>query len=219
MRTVPTCLVLICIVTAAACTSPRIAQSTASFDGPLLASEAAPPASTPAPSAPPATQAAQQTPREDRRDVPWEVTLAGGGTNDEDFDIGNGSLDASVGYYFNEVVELVARQSVFFSDDEGVLADDEDVWAFQSRIALDLHLPLGRFVPYVGASVGYLYGDIPTDETGSAGPEAGVKIYLQRAAFLQIGAEWQFFFDEQDTINDAFEEGQLFYNVGFGLRF
>ena len=151
--------------------------------------------------------------------MPWEVTASGGGTNDEDFDIGNGSLNASVGYYFNEVVEIVARQSVFFSDDEGVLAEDDDVWAFHSRIALDLHLPLGRVVPYVGASLGYLYGDIPADETASAGPEAGVKIYLKRDAFLQVGADWQFFFDEQETLSGAFEEGQIFYNVGIGLRF
>ena len=172
-------------------------------------------------------QPAQQPPpppprdgrRDDRRDVPWEVTASGGGTNDEDFNVGNGSLNASVGYYFTEMIELVGRQTVFYSDDEGILGDDEDVWAFQSMLGLDLHIPLGKVVPYVGGSVGFLYGDIPADETMAAGPEAGVKIYLQRAAFFHAGAAWQFFFDEQETIDDAFTDGQIFYTVGFGLRF
>lgn len=172
----------------------------------------------PAPQGAQQPQAAKPQARADRRDVPWEVTLSGGGTNDEEFNVGNGSLDASVGYYFTEVLELVGRQSVGYSEDE-LPAPDDEIWAFKSTIGLNLHIPLGNVAPYVGGNVGWLYGDNPPDETMTAGPEAGVKIYLQRAAFLQAGAAWQFFFDEQDTLDDAFEEGQIFYTVGFGLRF
>jgi hypothetical protein len=156
--------------------------------------------------------------RSDRRDVPWEFTLSGGGTNDKDFDVGNGSINASVGYYFSEYVELVGRQSTSYAEFSSP-AGDQDFWNHQTRVALDLHLPLGNFVPYLGVNVGYLYGDSDFDETFTGGPEAGFKLYLQRAAFLFVGAEYQFFFDEQDTVDEAFEDGQFFYTAGLGLRF
>jgi hypothetical protein len=160
---------------------------------------------------------------EERQKTPWEVTLSGVGTNDEEFNVGNGQLAVSVGYYFTEVLELVVRQGVSYSDDEGSVgggASDDDVWNFQSRVALDVHIPMGNFVPYVGGNVGYLYGDTDTlDDTFAIGPEAGVKIYLQKAAFLQLGAEWEFFTDRKSSIDDTFEDGQLFYFAGFGLRF
>jgi len=159
---------------------------------------------------------------EGRPNTPWEVTLAGGGTNDEHFDVGNGQLTAGVGYYFNEVFELAVRQSLSYSDDESGVAgvDDDDIWNFQTRVAFDFHLPLGVFVPYVGANIGYLYGDSPVSrDTMAAGPEAGVKIYLQRAAFLQLGVEYEYFFETEENLSDAFESGQVYYFAGFGLRF
>ncbi len=65
---------------------------------------------------------------EERRTVPWEVTLGGSGTNDEHFDRGNGHLDIAVGYYFTEVVELAVRQSASYSDDEGA------TWKYVRRL-------------------------------------------------------------------------------------
>jgi len=164
----------------------------------------------------PAAQSSTQG-RANTNSMPWEFTVAGGGTNDEDFNVGNGQLNVGVGYYFNESLELVARQSATYSDDEG---QGDDVWDFQSRVALDFNFPIGTIVPYVGGNVGYLYGNTnATNDTLAAGPEAGIKIYLQSAAFLQIGAEYEFFFETHESLSDAFETGQMFYNVGLGLRF
>jgi hypothetical protein len=152
-----------------------------------------------------------------RHEHPWEVTLTGGGSNDENFDVGGGQLSGSAGYYFSEWTELSLRHSVNFSDDEGL---GEDVWDFQTRVAFDLHFPAPVVTPYVGALIGYLYGNSDVlDDTFALGPEAGVKIYLQHDAFLQIGAEWVFFTDRDSTIDDTFEDGQIFYFAGFGLRF
>jgi hypothetical protein len=110
------------------------------------------------------------------------------------------------------------------ADVDVAVADDEtpgggDTWNFVTRVAFDVHIPLGVVSPFVGVFGGWLYGDSSVDDTFIAGPEVGAKIYLQRDAFLFAGAEWQFYFDEQDTLDAAFEDGQFFYSAGFGLRF
>lgn len=132
----------------------------------------------------------------------------------------------NVGYYFTEMVELVVRQSASYSDDLPVAGttDTESVWNFQTRVALDLHFPIGCFVPYVGVNVGYLYGDSDApDDTLAGGVEGGAKIYVQPDAFLQAHIEWEFFEDRQQALDNSFREnfddGAIFYFIGFGLRF
>jgi hypothetical protein len=219
--------VLVLATISSGCTTSRIAQTTWAQDPPPRAIDSR---TTPPQSPPPRDRVVvvdrDRAWAEDRRHKPWEFTLTGSGTNDEDFDIGNGIFNGSAGYYFNEVLELSVRQGVFFSDDQpvGGSTSTEDVWNFQTRIALDLHFPIGAFVPYVGANVGYIYGDSDgPDDTLAAGPEAGVKIYLKSDAFLQVGAEWEFFEDRgtalEGSFEDSFDQGQIFYFAGFGLRF
>jgi hypothetical protein len=162
-----------------------------------------------------------------RREHPWEVTLSGSGSNDEDFDVGSGMLNGSVGYYFSEWTLLALRHGVSYSDDvapASVGGSAEDVWNFQTRIAFDVHIPMPVVTPYAGILVGYIYGDSDAlDDTFAVGPEAGVKIYVQHDAFLQLGAEWLFFTDRDSTLSstfdEVFEDGQIFYFAGFGLRF
>jgi hypothetical protein len=162
-----------------------------------------------------------------RREHPWEVTLTGSGSNDENFDVGSGLLNGSLGYYFTEWTLLAVRHGVSYSDDiapASVGGSAEDVWNFQTRIAFDVHIPMPVVTPYAGVLIGYIYGDSDAlDDTFAAGPEAGVKIYVQHDAFLQLGAEWLFFTDRDDALNstfdEVFEDGQIFYFAGFGLRF
>lgn len=156
-----------------------------------------------------------------RAEHPWEVTLGGVGSNDEKFDAGGGSLSGSVGYYFSEWTQLALRHNVSYSDDLGAPpgVSPEDVWNFQTRVAFDLHFPMPVVTPYIGALVGYIYGDSDVDDSFAIGPEAGVKIYVQHDAFIQLGAEWVFFTDRDESIDDTFEDGQIFYFAGIGLRF
>jgi hypothetical protein len=147
--------------------------------------------------------------------MPWEFTVGGAGSSNEDFDAGGAAASASVGYFFNEVVELSVRQTSGYSDPT---AGGSGTWNSASRAALDLHFPLGSVYPYVGVMGGYAYGDAINDSM-MAGPEAGVKIFLKDDAFLLAGAEWQFFFEDSDTFDSAFEDGQLLYVLSLGLRF
>lgn len=149
-----------------------------------------------------------------RQAHPWELVLSGAGANDRDFDAGGLQFAGSIGYYFTEVLELSLRQNVSMSD---AGSGRPDLWDAASRIALDVHFPMEAFVPYVGVNVGYVYGDT-LEESLAAGPEAGFKFYLKPETFLLIGVEYEFFFDTEDRINDAFDEGTFFYNLGFGVR-
>ena len=156
-------------------------------------------------------------PRETKRERnPWEVLVAATGNNNEEFGAGAASGIGSVGYYFNEWLEVSARQNASYAHaGEG----QQEIWNFASRGALDVHFPIGKVVvPYVGVNAGYAYGD-SIDDSLMAGPEGGVKLYLQDDAFLQLGTEYEFFFDKGDSLDSAFAEGQFLWTLGMGMRF
>ncbi len=157
------------------------------------------------------------TPRTASREgrQPWELTIGGAGTNNQDFNAGGAQLSTSVGYYLTEVVEVSVRQNLSYGD-PGVGVSG--AWDGITRGAIDLHLPLGKIVPFVGANLGYAYGDT-LKETFIAGPQAGVKVYLKDDVFLLAGAEYEFFFDKSDRITDAYRDGQLIYALSMGVRF
>jgi Outer membrane protein beta-barrel domain len=146
---------------------------------------------------------------------PWELTLGGGGQNSEDFDGFAARVDASLGYYFNEAWEVSIRQSLTYSDFFGSSMNGS------TRVALDVHFPLGdrsQWVPFVGGQFGYVYGD-DLNETFMAGPEAGLKYYVNSTTFVFAMAEYQFFFDSGDEADDAADDGQFLYTLGIGFRF
>jgi hypothetical protein len=146
---------------------------------------------------------------------PWELTLGGGGQNSEDFDGFAARVDASLGYYFNEAWEVSIRQSLTYNDFVGSSMNGS------TRVALDVHFPLGdrsQWVPFVGGQIGYVYGD-DINETFMAGPEAGLKYYVNSTTFVFFIAEYQFFFDSGDEADDAISDGQFLYTLGIGFRF
>lgn len=148
-------------------------------------------------------------------DDPWEVTLSGGGFNNEDFDAGTAQVNGSLGYFVSDELEVSLRQG-------GSLADpgpgQSAVYNGSSRLALDFHVPIDNVWPFFGASFGAFYGD-STEETLAAGPEAGVKVFVKDTTFAWLSAEYQFLFDSDDTIDNAFDNGLWVYNLGLGLRF
>lgn len=180
--------------------------------GPIVARERAP--SITSSDAQPSVVAQTPSSGAQSRVGPWEFAVGGTGISNSDFDAGGAQAAGSLGYYFNDVVELSVRQNVAYGD---AGPTSPEIWNFASRAALDLHIPLGKFVPYVGANLGYVYGDTIHDSM-MGGPEAGAKIYLQDDAFLQIGAEYEFFFDKGDSLETAFDDGQFLYLLGMGMR-
>ena len=143
----------------------------------------------------------------------WELQLTGNGANGNDFDGFTVGASGSLGYFMTDALELSLRQSVNYND----IAVDSNITA-STRVAADWHFDMGQWQPFIGANIGYVYGE-GVEETFAAGPEAGIKYFVNNTTFISLLAEYQFFFDEGDDADDAFNDGQFIYSLGIGFRF
>ncbi len=166
----------------------------------------------------PSTASAQAS-----RETPWELTLGGAASNGPDFNGFNASMAASLGYYLNDNLEVAVRQSLTYSDIGATgAAGGGSALNASTSVALDLHFPLGdrsQFVPYIGANIGFVYGD-SVEDTFQAGPEGGLKVYVNERTFVFLSVQYQFFFNQgEDDASNAFSDGQFIYGLGVGFRF
>ena len=143
----------------------------------------------------------------------WEVTFVGSGTSDEDLDGTVLSTEAGIGYFFKDNLEFVVRQGVSYFERPG-----DDDWAGSTRAAIDLCFGKDLFYPFIGAGVGYLYGDA-VKEQFVAGPEAGIKFLASDSTFLFGLVEYEFLFGDADDIDDNYEHGRFVYSLGIGFTF
>ena len=147
-------------------------------------------------------------------DGDWEFLLAGTGSNDKDFNNGSGGFTASLGYFLTESLELGVRQSLSIAD------FGETTWIASTRVAADWNFKLDKFVPFIGVNLGYVYGDDDfVDETFFGAPEAGIKWFVKPETFIELLAEYQFFFENSDELDNGFEDGQFVYTLGIGFLF
>ncbi len=145
---------------------------------------------------------------------PWEFTLSGAGNNNKDFNAGAFGANLSLGYFFNDVVELSGRQTITYGDSGPTTS-----WSGSTRVAVDFHFPVSPHLrPFIGANLGFVYGD-GVHDTMEAAPEAGLKYFVNNTTFLFGMAEYQFFFDNSDSLDSGFDNGQFVYTIGMGLRF
>jgi hypothetical protein len=145
----------------------------------------------------------------------WELTLGGSGANSQDFDGATASAQGSLGYFLSDPWELGVRQSLGYSD---IGAVDGSSWAGSTRVFTDWHFDLDRFQPFIGANLGYVYGDNVND-TWEAAPEAGLKMFVGPDAFVFGMVEYQFFVRNGGGVSAGFNNGQFVYSLGIGFRF
>jgi hypothetical protein len=135
----------------------------------------------------------------------WEVLIAGSGTSADDFDSSSLSVGFSVGYFFNDNLEAGVRQTVSFSDN-----DAGSDFAGSTTGFLDYHFDLDEWQPFVGAFIGYAYGDA-VNEDGVYGPEAGVKYFVNSTTFVAFTLQYVVGFDNNS--------GEFFnYQLAVGWR-
>lgn len=147
---------------------------------------------------------------------PWELELSGSGANGNKFNGFTGALNFGIGYFFNDNLEVGLRQSLSYTD-VGVPRTLDG----STRVAVDFHFPLGdqnQFLPFVGANLGYVYGDNIRD-TWELAPEGGIKWFVGPDAFIYGQIEYQFFFRTGSGINGGFKNGEFVYSLGIGFRF
>jgi hypothetical protein len=147
----------------------------------------------------------------------WEVTLLGSGTSDKDFDNGGFAFNGTLNYYFTDQFSVGVRQGASYQDVSG----SDDVWQGQTRVGAFYHFNYDetqRWVPYIGANIGYIYGDNVSD-TWVAGPEAGLKFFVNDTTFISGSVGYEFLFDDGDSAEDNIDDGQFFYSLGIGFQF
>jgi hypothetical protein len=135
----------------------------------------------------------------------WVTELSGSGVNDKDFRSGQFSIDTSLGYMFNEQLEAGFRNSI-------VWADGGSGHTATPRVFADYHFDMGRCLPFVGANIGYMCSDMGSRDNWIAGPEAGVKYFVNQTTFIQLLCSYEF------DLNRGFDNGAFFYGLGVGFR-
>ena len=141
-----------------------------------------------------------------------ELTLSGNGSSDNDFDTSIFSVEAGLGYFVGNNLEVLLRQGVSVIDVPG-----DNQWNGSTRLGLDYHFNLQTWQPFLGASIGAIYGDNVKDQF-IAGPEIGVKAFVNTTTFILASVEYQVLFDDTDEIDDLYDDGRYVYNLGIGFK-
>lgn len=142
-----------------------------------------------------------------------EFSLSGSGSSDKKFDDSTFSVSGALGYFFTDGFEAAFRQDVAFSN----VAHTGNDWAATSRVAGDFNFNFGPLVPFLGGSVGYSYGDNVRD-TWVAGPEGGLKLFVNDTTFIIGMISYDFFFKKANEASTAFNDGRWVYTLGIGFR-
>jgi hypothetical protein len=141
----------------------------------------------------------------------WELTLSGNGANGPDFDGISFAAAAGLGYFVADQFEVGVKQTIGYSDLAGSDLNGS------TRVFGDFHFDFGVWQPYLGANIGYAYGDSVSDSFFAA-PEGGVKYFLNDTTFVFFSIEYQWFFDEGEDADNSLSEGQFLYGLGIGVR-
>ncbi|MFP2767910.1 hypothetical protein [Oceanisphaera sp. KMM 10153] len=143
-----------------------------------------------------------------------EFTLSGAGTSSKDFDNGTFGVSGDVGWFLSNQTVAGIRQSVNYASVE----NGDDAWNGSTRGYVDYHFGQHQARPFVGASLGGIYGD-GVKNTGVAGLELGLKYYVLPSTFILARAEYQFLFDSGDSAEDNFDNGAWAYVLGMGFNY
>ena len=142
-------------------------------------------------------------------------TVSGSGSSDNDFDNTAYGLSGELGYFLTDGWQAGLRQSVNGVDQK----DGGNTWAGATRAFIMYNFLDGNYRPYLGVNVGYIYGeDDVVDDTGAAGLEAGLKLYVLKKTYINFGVEYSWLFDSTDTFDNNSNDGIYLYNIGVGFN-
>ncbi|MBE0597092.1 MAG: hypothetical protein IH614_07475, partial [Desulfuromonadales bacterium] len=111
-------------------------------------------------------------------------------------------------------LEGVLRQDLNYID----FADGGSDYRGSTALGVDFHLPLQNWQPFLGALVGFAYGDGIRD-TWFASPEVGLKYFVNPTTFIQGLVQYQWFWRSTSDFDTNFDDGRFVYGLGIGFRF
>ena len=140
-------------------------------------------------------------------------TVSGSGTSDKDFDGTAYGVSGELGYFLTDKWQAGLRQSV-----NGLASDQQsNEWAGSTRGYIDYNFLDGTYRPYIGANLGGIYGE-SVKNTGTAGLEAGLKLYVLQKTYINFGIEYSFLFEDENDINNSYDDGVYLYSLGVGFN-
>jgi hypothetical protein len=162
--------------------------------------------------------ASAQSPASGAGDGEREFSIAGTGNSDRDLDSGSFGVTGDLGWYFGDQLVAGIRQSVNYASIEGESIKD-DFWNGASRAYLNYHFLDDRSRPFIGASLGGIYGD-GIKNSSFAGLEAGMKYYVLQKTYVLGRVDYQFLFSSTNDASDAFQDSGIWaYTLGLGYNF
>ncbi|WP_409522999.1 hypothetical protein [Nitrincola sp. MINF-07-Sa-05] len=152
------------------------------------------------------------------RDGDRELSISGTGSSDQSFNSGTFGVTGDMGWYMGTDLVVGIRQSINYASIKGESLKD-DLWNGSTRGYVNYHFLDDRARPFIGASLGGIYGDGVKD-SAFAGVEAGLKYYVQKNTYILSRVEYQFLFNNTSDASDAFQDdGVWAYTVGLGFNF
>ena len=140
-----------------------------------------------------------------------ELLLSLNGGSDTDFDSTIFTLQGELGYFFTPNIEGAVRQGIRYNDP----IVGESATRATTTVAADYHFDMGRWWPFAGGSLGYIYGS-GTSDSWILGIEGGLKYFVNTTTFVAGRVEYQWFLDDGD--DGGFDDGQWIYVLGIGFR-
>lgn len=137
----------------------------------------------------------------------WTLTLVGAGSSEQGFDATGLTAAGALGYFFTDQIEVNFRQGFSYFDSE----TSSSAFAGTTAIGADFHFDLDKWAPFLGAAIGYRYGDA-VDDVFFAVPEGGVKYFVNNTTYIFGSVGYQFGF------SGANSDDLWVYSLGIGFR-
>ena len=145
-------------------------------------------------------------------------TISASGNSDQDFDVNTYGVNAELGYFMTDNWQAGVRQSANGASGSEV----SDSWLGSTRGFIDYNFSGGltgnrTYIPYIGANLGYVYGEL-VENTGQAGVELGMKMYVLQKTYINFGAEYSWLFDDSSDFDNKTNDGFFSYTIGVGFN-
>lgn len=132
-------------------------------------------------------------------------------------DSGTISGDVSYGYFLTPGIELGVLQGLNYT----IIDDADDIWSASTIGYANYNFggPGSNLVPFVGAFAGLGYNE--DDATGTLGPQAGARIFVNDTTFALLRYRYEWFMDELENgdLDDNASDGNHVVTVGLGFKF
>lgn len=141
-----------------------------------------------------------------------ELELSGGFSHTQGTDVGTVNADVGFGYYIAPRLDLGIRQTLSYN----FIDDGDDTWTASTIPFIEYSFLTSNpsFRPFLGAFAGAVYNE--DDVTGTVGPSAGIRYYLNDSTAIITRYRYEWFFDDlsfEDTTDTS--DGNHVVTIGF----